>query len=245
LNAYGESLAVNSAYREFHRSPLHREWTWQTKSKNALLIDGAGQRSQDKTAVGRITRFETAPRYAWTTGDATVAYQTLQPAGRVKRVTRDLVFVDQRYVVLRDRVELATPGRLSWLLHAEEPIAWDAETATALIRRNGATLTTRLLAPGVTWRGSVTDQFPVPIDPKYTAGLASYVTAAWTPQSHFTAESNEPANSFTVFAVLWPERGTPPAPLEATFDSAGALIIRRPDGHTDKITLSDERLVIE
>ena len=41
LNAFGEGLAINSAYREFHRSPHHKEWTWQTKSKNALLIDGA------------------------------------------------------------------------------------------------------------------------------------------------------------------------------------------------------------
>ena len=78
LNAFGEGLAINSAYREFHRSPHHKEWTWQTKSKNALLIDGVGQKAQDKKATGKITRFETAPRYVWTTGDATVAYQTGQ-----------------------------------------------------------------------------------------------------------------------------------------------------------------------
>jgi hypothetical protein len=119
LNAFGEGLAINSAYREFHRSPHHQQWTWQTKSKNTLLIDGLGQKPQDKTATGKITRFETSSRFVWTTGDATVAYQSGQKEPRrVKRVTRDLVFIDRRYVALRDRVELTTPGKLSWLLHA-------------------------------------------------------------------------------------------------------------------------------
>jgi hypothetical protein len=112
LNAFGEGLAINSAYREFHRSPFHQEWTWQTKSKNDILIDGLGQKPQDKKATGKIIRYEAKDRYVWTTGDATVAYQTLQPKGRVQRVTRDLVFVDQRYVVTRDRVALTTPGKL-------------------------------------------------------------------------------------------------------------------------------------
>src|SRR6266446_2773401 len=209
LNAYGESLAINSAYREFHRSPHHQQWTWQTKSKNDLLIDGLGQKAQDKRATGKITRFETSPRYVWTTGDATVAYQAGQnEPGRIQRVTRDLVFIDRRYVVLRDRVVLATPGRLSWLLHAEKNLSWDGTNNTAFIRGDKATLTTELVAPGVTWDGSVTDQFPVPVDPKYTTGEAgsSYVTGKWTNQSHLTLESAEAAREFTVYAVLWPER---------------------------------------
>src|SRR5690606_26562153 len=88
LNAYGEGLAINSANREFHRSPHHKGWTWQTISKNAVLIDGQGQAQQNKNATGRITRFAVGDRYAWTTGDATVAYQTQQPDGRLQRVTR-------------------------------------------------------------------------------------------------------------------------------------------------------------
>src|SRR5262249_20860670 len=145
----------NSAYREFHRSPHHKEWTWQTKSKNDILIDGLGQKSQDKKATGKITRFETGPRFVWTTGDATVAYQSGQnEKGRVKRVTRDLVFVDQRYLVLRDRVVLATPGKLSWLLHAEKNLRWEPEQNSVSIRGDKATLTGRVLAPGVAWSGN-------------------------------------------------------------------------------------------
>ena len=249
LNAYGEGLAINSAYREFHRSPHHKEWTWQTRSKNALLIDGLGQKAQDKNATGRITLFETGRRVVWTRGDATVAYQTGQKEpGRVRRVTRDLVFVDSRYVVLRDRVTLASPGKLSWLLHAEQNLTWDDARATAFIRgvEGKATLTTQLVAPGVSWRGQVTDRFPVPVDPKYVSGEVggSYVTRKWSNQSHLTVESREAANDFTVFAVLWPERGTKPVKLAATLGSDGVLTIPRPDGKNDRLTLTDDSLRI-
>ena len=249
LNGYGEGLAINSAYREFHRSPHHKEWTWQTKSKNALLIDGVGQKAQDKKATGRITRFETASRYALTTGDATVAYQAGQTEkGRVRRVTRDLLFIDQRYLVMRDRVELATAGKLSWLLHAEKNLTWDAKNDAAFVCGNQATLTARLVSPGVTWRGSVTDQFPVPVDAKYLTGEAgsSYVTGRWSNQSHLTAESTEAARSFTVFAVLWPERGTNKGvAISAKLGAGGKLIVVRPDGKTDHVNLTDDALKLE
>ena len=247
LNAYGEGLAINSAYREYHRSPHHKQWTWQTKSKNDLLIDGLGQKPQDRKATGKITRFEAKGRYVWTTGDATVAYQSLQPKGRVQRVTRDLVFIDQRYVVLRDRVELATPGKISWLLHAEKNLSWDGTNNIAFIHGKKAALTTQLVARGLMWHGSVTDQFPVPVDPKYTSGEAgsSYVTGKWTNQSHLTVESAEPATNFTVFAVLWPERtSSAPAAVKAAVHD-GSLRVVRPDGKTDLITLTDTSLELK
>jgi hypothetical protein len=246
LNAFGEGLAINSAYREFHRSPMHKEWTWQTMSKNALLIDGLGQEPQDKTATGTITRFETADRYVWTTGDATVAYQTLQPEGRVQRVTRDVVFMDQRYLLLRDRVVLTTPGRISWLLHAEKDLSWNEEGDFAFIRGEQATLTSLVLAPGVVWNGVVTDAFPVPVDPRYVSGEvgSSYVTAKWSNHSHLTVQSVEPDTDFTIYSVFWPERdGTAPAMLMAQWDG-DSLLVQRPDGRQDTITVTDDSLTL-
>lgn len=244
LNAFGEGLAINSAYREFHRSPHHKEWTWQTISKNALLIDGLGQKAQDEKATGKITRFETNDRYVWTTGDATVAYQTMQPKKRVQRVTRDLVFIDQRYVVLRDRVVLNTPGKLSWLLHAEKNLSWNGENQTLSVRGDKATLTGKVLAPEVTWSGSITDQFPVPVDPKYVSGEvgASYVTGKWSNQSHLTLESTAPAKEFTVYSVLWPERKSSAAPKLNVALQGDTLTISRPDGKSDTLTLTDASL---
>ncbi len=248
LNAYGESLAIDSAYREFHNSPHHARWTRQTLSKNALLLDGIGQKAQSKAATGKITRFVETPRYTWTTGDATVAHQTGQiEKSRVSRVTRDLIFIDSRYVVLRDRVELASPGKLSWLLHAEHNLTWDDATATALIigPAKKASLTTRIVAPGVTWHGSVTDKFPVPVDPKYVSNAigANYVTGKWTPQQHLTAETTTPAKTFTIYSILWPGRGTTPATIDVA-EKSGALTITRPDGKTDTLTLTDDALTL-
>jgi hypothetical protein len=246
LNAYGEGLAINSAYREYHNSPHHDKWTRQSISKNVVLIDGVGELAKSKNATGKITRFETAPRYAWTTGDATAAYQAAQKdKARVERVTRDLVFIDQRYVVLRDRVMLATPGKLSWLLHAEKEIAWDNTHARATIRgfEGKAALTAQLLAPDTTWQGSVTTKFPVPVDPKYASGEndSYYVTGSWHDQAHLTVESTEPAKEFTVYAVLWPERGNKPAGVSATLNGS-ILRIERPDGKKDTLTLTDETI---
>jgi hypothetical protein len=249
LNAYGENLAINSGYREFHRSPHHSGWTWQTKSKNALLIDGRGQKSQDLASTGRILKFNTGSRHAWTVGDATEAYATLQPEGRVKSVLRDLVFIDQRYVVIRDRVELASPGKLTWLLHAEHPIEWRAVDSVALVRGAKATLTTRLVAPaGVKWKARVQAEFDVPVDPKYAdGGVAGFADAGkWAEQSHLFAETAESRASHLVFAVLWPERdGLPARPLEARLAPDGRLQIKRPDGRTDVLTLSEKGVSID
>ncbi|MBL9187629.1 MAG: heparinase II/III-family protein [Opitutaceae bacterium] len=249
LNAYGEGLAINSAYREFHNSPHHEQWTRQSISKNVIIIDGVGQKAKSKESTGKITRFEQTPRTVWTTGDATAAYQAAQKdKARVQRVTRDIVFVDQRYFVLRDRVVLATPGKLSWLLHAEKNLAWDDATATAVIRgaEGKATLTARLLAAGVTFRGATTTTFPVPVDPKYSKAAAGspYVTGSWHDHAHLTATSAEPAKEFTVYAILWPERGTQPAAVSATLNRDGAIVFRRPDRKTDTLTLDDRALTL-
>ena len=249
LNAYGESLAINSAYREFHNSPHHDQWTRQTKSKNLLLLDGIGQLPKSKQSTGTITRYEETARYVWTTGDATVAYAAAQKdKSNVRRVTRDLVFIDSRYVVLRDRVELAAPAKLSWLLHAEKNLVWDNARATATIAgpAGKATLTAQIVSPGVEWRASVTNKFPVPVDPKYAKADADpYITGAWHDQAHLTLESPGAALDFTVFTILWPERGPKPIGAHTTLQKNNTLSISRPDGRTDILTISDASLVLQ
>jgi hypothetical protein len=250
LNAFGESLAINSAYREFHNSPHHDKWTRQSISKNVLLIDGVGQLAKSKKSTGKIVRFEQTPRTVWTTGDATAAYQAAQKdQGRIKRVTRDLVFIDQRYVVLRDHVLLASPGKISWLLHAEKNLDWDDTRSMATVRgeQGKATLTAQLLAPRLKLNGKVTTAFPVPVDPKYTkAGSDSpYITGAWHDQAHLTAESTEAAKEFTIYTVMWPERGSKAVAPVTTLAADDALTIKRPDGKTDVITLSDATLTVK
>ena len=296
LNAFGEGLAINSAYREYHNSPHHEQWTRQSISKNVILIDGIGQLAKSKQATAKITRFEQTPRAVWTTGDATAAYRAAQkkPA-TVRRVTRDVVFVDQRYVVLRDRIELATPGKISWLLHAEKHLAFDRERASATIlgagrkaqlsvqllvhvaradrpldtypalpaarqridganparenaarqRRNLESETTSQGFPA-DWRATVTNEFPVPVDPKYAAaaGGSPYVTGTWHNQAHLRLDSAAAAQEFTIYAVLWPDRAGRPITGDAALEG-DLLTVRRPDGKTDVMTISDEALTLK
>jgi len=129
-------------------------------------------------------------------------------------------------------------------LHAEKEITWDNANARASIRGfdGKAALTTQLVARDTTWRGTVTTKFPVPVDPKYTSGDndSPYVTGTWHDQAHLAVESAEAAKEFTVYSVFWPERGTKPAAFAATLGAGDVLTIKRPDGKTDVITLSDE-----
>lgn len=247
LNAFGEGLAIASGYREFHNSPHHDQWTRQTKSKNSILIDGIGQKPQDKNATGRITRYEATDRYVLASGDATTAYALAQPKGRVQRVTRDLLFVDNRYLVIRDVVSLATPGRVSWLLHAERSLDWDGRRQTALIRGTQATLTAQLIAPdGAPWTGAVIDKFSTPVDPKYSHGnaAASYSTPQkWSEQKHFSAESPTAAKSQILYSVLWPEPGLSPKALQASWRN-DTLTIRRPDGRVDVVRITDDAVSV-
>jgi hypothetical protein len=249
LNAYGENLAVTGAYREWHNSPHHEGWTRLTKSKNAILIDGEGQKPKDKASSGKITRFAVTPRTVWSTGDATKAYALMQPKDRVRRVTRDFVFVDQRYVVIRDVVVLDRPGRLTWALHALQPIQWrSGAEATAIIRGQRATLTTRLLTADAGFAGRVQDRADVPVDERYVRGQAQnyFTTGSWNEQSHLFADVDRERKEHVVYAVLWPERdGLPTQPLAVHLEKTGALTLHRPDGNTDRVILTDAQLVVE
>lgn len=246
LNAYGAGLAVKSGFREWHNSPHHDQWVRQTISANTILIDGLGQKTKSKQATGRITRFEQHPRYTWTTGDATAAYATLQPKGRVKSVTRDLVFVDARYLVVRDHVRLADPGKITWLLHTERRLDWTPDRATAFTRNADATLTTQLIAP-YAWDVRITDEFPVPVDPRYVSGEANYsTTGEWNlKQNHFAAESAVATPEHIVFAVLWPDRASNSTPGLRAELADNVLVVHRPDGRTDRIRLTDTSLQLE
>ena len=97
------------------------------------------------------------------------------------------------------------------------------------------------------WRVGVTTTFPVPVDPKYAEPTSDspYITGAWHDQAHLTVESAEPATEFTLYTVLWPERGPQPRSARTSIQSPGTLTIERPDGQTGVLTLSDTSLVLK
>lgn len=251
INAFGEQLAINSGYREYHRSQMHKYYTRQTLSKNAILINRHGQEVQDKTATGRIVRFEETERTVWTTGDATVAYNTRQSdADTLSKVLRDIVFVDRRYFVIRDHVVQRSPGRIDWLLHARDPITYHEVDGSVVIQRKGVALLGRLVAPGndlnlTSWEG-----FPIDPDPKYADPAIlreqSYLTEIVVDQAHFQANTLDDKADHVIFAVLWPtRRAAEAADFKVRALDRETLLIHRPDGRVDRLRLTDEVLELD
>lgn len=121
MAAYGEDMAIQSGYYVAFNSSMHRNWRRQTRSKNAILINGKGQYSEkDKAkalaATGKIVAAEHREDHIYICGDATPAYQSLSP--EVTLAEREIYFVRNSYFVIVDKVDAKTPVTVEWLLHA-------------------------------------------------------------------------------------------------------------------------------
>ncbi len=124
LSAFGEDLAIQSGHYVAFNSTMHRNWRRQTRSKNAILINGRGQYAEkDKAramaASGRILTAEERGDHVYIHGDATAAYQSLSP--EVTHAGREVYFVRNEYFVIVDSVDASAPVTVDWLLHANAP----------------------------------------------------------------------------------------------------------------------------
>lgn len=74
--------------------------------------------------TGDITAYEVASRYAYTMGDATLAYNTPKytfprNTPKLDLFTRQMVFLDKKYILMFDRVQSLKPSyEKRWLLHS-------------------------------------------------------------------------------------------------------------------------------
>lgn len=124
MSAYGEDLAIQSGHYVAFNSSMHRNWRRQTRSKNAILINGKGQyaekdKSKAMAATGRILAAEQREDHIFIKGDATPAYQSLSP--EVTLAEREIYFVRNSYFVFIDKIDAKTPVTIDWLLHANAP----------------------------------------------------------------------------------------------------------------------------
>ncbi|WP_325063245.1 heparinase II/III domain-containing protein [Halovulum marinum] len=123
LAGFGEDLAIQSGHYVAFNSSMHQGWRRQTRSKNAILIDGKGQYAdKDKAramqATGRILTAEERDDHIYIKDDATAAYRSLTPG--VTRAEREVYFVHDQYFVIVDSVDAETPVTVDWLLHAND-----------------------------------------------------------------------------------------------------------------------------
>ncbi len=116
-------------------------WTYyrlQTQGQNTLLLD---EKDQDPAAKAPIVAFAAGdqPR---TVADLTAGYA---PAGATC-VWRGIALVDgRRSLLVQDEVQTAEPVTYRWQVHTRAEIELDGAQAT--LRRNGKTLTARILSP--------------------------------------------------------------------------------------------------
>lgn len=131
LAAHGEDLAIQSGHYVAFNSSMHREWRRQTRSKNAILINGKGQYAdRDKARAmkssGRIVEATEQADHTYIKGDATLAYQQLSP--EVSSVVREIYFVNNLYFVIVDSVDAEHAVTLEWLLHTNNPMTLGEHT---------------------------------------------------------------------------------------------------------------------
>ena len=124
LNLDGERVFVRTGMRDLHGSPHHVNWMWETKSDNAILVNGAGQLKHLPQAVGRIAAFETSANVDVVAGEAGEAYEHLD------RWTRRIVFFKPHTILIHDVLEAPEPSTFEWLLHAMGEFAIEGQTAT-------------------------------------------------------------------------------------------------------------------
>ncbi|MBO9604552.1 MAG: DUF4962 domain-containing protein [Paenibacillaceae bacterium] len=145
VNAFGESLAVESGFAESYNSDHHYNFTRQTLAANAITYDGKqGQPVDNIDADGQITGFVTHPDFDATSGDAAAAYP-----GVLTQANRSVIYVRPDMFVVVDRLQSADPAghEFEWRLHAEDQLALDGDQAGATITKGGAALQVRLQAP--------------------------------------------------------------------------------------------------
>jgi len=131
MSAFGEDLAIQSGYYVAFNSSMHRDWRRQTRSKNAILIDGNGQYAGANKALaikakGEIMEAEEREDHVYIRADATPAHAIVNPS--IQRYEREVYFVHDSYFVIIDRVETDAPVTIDWRLHTMEAMELGRET---------------------------------------------------------------------------------------------------------------------
>ena len=139
LHLNGERALLRTGRRDVYGSPHHREWIWETKSDNAILVDGQGQIPHSLAAKGEITYFDTSDELDVAVGEAGASYTNLD------RWTRRIFFFKPGAILIHDILEAPKPSSYTWLLHAEKEFRIGENTA-ALELENGS-INTQFLYP--------------------------------------------------------------------------------------------------
>ncbi len=194
LSVAGDPVFVYTGWRDLYGSPHHRDWMWETKSQNCILVNGLGQKKHSNLPLGEITQFATSGQFDYVVGEAAPAYE-----GRLTRFTRAALFIKPEAIVVFDALEAPEPGTFQWLLHARTEMQVEGQTIRARGLKDGAAIVQLLTPEGLTV--TQTSRFDPPPQ--------EWVTLE---QWHLQAATTEPATSARFVSVIRPYRTTDPEP---------------------------------
>ena len=135
LNINGQRAFISSGNRDLYGSEHHRKWMCETKSDNAILVNGKGQIPHAPAARGHISAFETSPTVDVVVGEAAESYKDLQ------RWTRRILFFKPHAVLVHDILDAPEPATFDWLLHGmgrftieNQEVRWEGAAGKAHIQ---------------------------------------------------------------------------------------------------------------
>jgi hypothetical protein len=173
LYAYGQRLLAPTGRRDLYGSDHHKNWMWETKSTNSILIDGQGQDPKHSAkSTGKITGFYTSDWLDYVSGDASASY-----GNRAKTVERHVVFLKPDAFVIYDIIDAEKPVTIDYLLHSPYPIKASSQSNIEI--DNGTAQAHISIRWPTNLDVKVTDQFDVP--PRERIKLKEYHVSAKAP----------------------------------------------------------------
>ncbi len=224
INLRGERALIRSGRRDIHGSPHHREWMWETKSDNAILVNGEGQFPHTHQALGEITHFYTSDALDVVAGEAGDSYR------QIDRWGRRILFFKPDVVLIHDVLRAPEPSTYQWLLHGEAPFEWDERSV--VWEMDHGRLDIHFLTP-TTLTFSQTDTFDTP--PHEWA----FTLDEW----HFTAATSHPEQFMEFITFIRVDNADATARLEE--GDGGTLVRLTMPAETAHITLSEHSFHVE
>ena len=106
LEAFGDRLALDAGSGPYY-TPIQRDYYTQSVGHNVPIINGKGQ----ETGGAKIVAYDANDAVCYLKSDASDIYP------QAEHVTRELLSIDGRIFVLRDRVQCEQPPTVDWLMH--------------------------------------------------------------------------------------------------------------------------------
>ena len=180
LSVAGSPVFIRTGRRDLYGSPHHKNWMWNTKSQNSILVDGEGQRAHSNRPQGEITGFATSADFDYVVGQAADGYE-----GRLDRFTRAALFIKPEAIVMFDALEAPEPSTYQWLLHSCREMLVDGQTVRATSNNGQTGAVVQILAPR-DLQITQTDQFDPP--PAERIKLTQWHLQAETPKERASEE---------------------------------------------------------